>query len=676
MKKLTLISLALLTPFIMYSQVCVNLYQDDDFGLEDRENRITSLEKDKHGNMWFALDGGSIGTFSKVGRFDGDTWATLNSSFLPDVRTRGIAFDHEDSVWIATLKGLGIVHVETMEGRTMTPDNSDLPEANVTAIAVDSNNVKWIGFSSGMVTSLDGTSFTIHDEWSNSPVKVIEIAADSTIWVGLGDTPGIVTYKNGTWTPYSSVKSIPAIETDKWGRVMIASADSMIIYNGIAVNVVHAATGNTLRDIAVRENGGIWASSTQGLLVRSGDRFIPYSNTNSALPSQLSDPIVFDIEDHLWFGYTYLVGSSGYSGTGYLYRPELQETAVISADKPSLKFCYGDSLTLTAAEDQPSYVWPDGTNTDTYKLFDSDTVEVAVEGDDNCFYYDTVRALAQKVYEDETVCAVSVDTNGRNIIIWEKTMAVGTESFNIYRELTTDSFLFISNVALNNLSVFEDPDVDPTVISVKYKISCVDTCGNESGQSFYHRTLHLQLSRGIADGDINLDWSAYEGLDFPYYQINRGSTPDAVDSLTTVPNDVLKYTDKGQFDTVYYRITIPILNECAPTENVKAGTGPYRHSLSNMDNNKKHLTAISVLNSITEIRAYPNPFSEITRIEFSNPDRTEHQLRVFNLSGKLVREIDGIRNSEVFLKRENLDPGYYIFELKGEKHYMGKFMVR
>jgi hypothetical protein len=38
--------------------------------------------------------------------------------------------------------------------------------------------------------------------------------------------------------------------------------------------------------------------------------------------------------------------------------------------------------------------------------------------------------------------------------------------------------------------------------------------------------------------------------------------------------------------------------------------------------------------------------------------------------------MDGIRDSEVYLKRENLDPGYYIFELKGEKHYMGKFIIR
>jgi hypothetical protein len=31
---------------------------------------------------------------------------------------------------------------------------------------------------------------------------------------------------------------------------------------------------------------------------------------------------------------------------------------------------------------------------------------------------------------------------------------------------------------------------------------------------------------------------------------------------------------------------------------------------------------------------------------------------------------------EVFLERENLDPGYYVFELRGENVYRGKFVIR
>ena len=139
---------------------------------------------------------------------------------------------------------------------------------------------------------------------------------------------------------------------------------------------------------------------------------------------------------------------------------------------------------------------------------------------------------------------------------------------------------------------------------------------------------------------------------------------------------IFKYTDKGVFDTVYYRISIPLPRACYPTRSIKAGTGPYVHSLSNMDDNKLLFTSAADLKAALEIQAYPNPFTDITRIEFPNPQRKEHHLRVFNLSGKLVREVRGIMDAEVFLRRENLDPGYYVFELTGENYYRGKFVIR
>jgi len=64
------------------------------------------------------------------------------------------------------------------------------------------------------------------------------------------------------------------------------------------------------------------------------------------------------------------------------------------------------------------------------------------------------------------------------------------------------------------------------------------------------------------------------------------------------------------------------------------------------------------------------------KIEFSNPGQSEYQLSVYNLEGKRVREISGIRDSEVILRREDLKTGFYVFELKGKNTYRGKFVVR
>ena len=57
--------------------------------------------------------------------------------------------------------------------------------------------------------------------------------------------------------------------------------------------------------------------------------------------------------------------------------------------------------------------------------------------------------------------------------------------------------------------------------SYKYKITSVDTCGNESdvAETTVHKTMHL-----IFDPELgNLVWQNYEGRYVPKYEIFRGT---------------------------------------------------------------------------------------------------------------------------------------------------------
>ena len=51
-------------------------------------------------------------------------------------------------------------------------------------------------------------------------------------------------------------------------------------------------------------------------------------------------------------------------------------------------------------------------------------------------------------------------------------------------------------------------------------------------------------------------------------------------------------------------------------------------------------------------------------------------MKVYNLSGTLVRMQVGISGDELFFHRENLQAGYYVFELEGLNLYRGKFIIR
>jgi hypothetical protein len=152
--------------------------------------------------------------------------------------------------------------------------------------------------------------------------------------------------------------------------------------------------------------------------------------------------------------------------------------------------------------------------------------------------------------------------------------------------------------------------------------------------------------------------------------------PDQLKEVARVPKDVQTYVFENVLDTMYFQVAIQLPEECAPTADLKAGTGPYTHSLSNLDDNRKLITHISDPGSVVQIQAYPNPFSEMTKIEFSNPTQAAYELAVYNLEGKKVREIRQITDSEVILTRDDLKTGFYLFELRGEKTYRGKLVVR
>ena len=674
MKKIPLLLAAIIFPLISTAQFCVTTYSGDDFDLYDVEMSVAVLEIDSLGNMWFGLSSTYNGV---VGYFTGSQWHTIDPSFLPSPWPNAIAFDGDDSAWVATRNGLGIIDITTREGRQMTPDNSGLPEAKVTAIAIDKDNNKWMGFYSGRIARFNGSVWEEFTGISTSSVNAIEIDMDGSVWVGFNGIPGLVKDEGSGFSTIPGFSSVPAITADKWGRVIIASYDSVVIHTGLTITIVKAAAGNDIRDIAVGAGGGIWASSGQGLLYRRSDKFLRFNASNSSVPASLSSPIEFDQDNNLWFGYNYQGTQYSHSGTGFLYRTALLDDPIVTADDPSLKICYGDSLTLTADPDAVSYVWPDGSTAEnTYVIYDSAEVPVAVEGDNRCYYYDTLQVIAQRVYEDEVICAASVDTLQKVIIIWERTPEVGTTSYNIYREVETDIYQQIGNVPVGLLSVFEDPDANPYTRAYRYKISSVDSCQNESGPSFYHQTLHLSINKGALAGDVNLHWTHYEGLSIGQYLIFKGPDPLNLVLYDSIVGNQQDYTDQNVFDTVYYKVGFRLPAICAPAISLKAGVGPYNHSLSNLDDSRKLFSDIPETRSPQILNAWPNPFTELTRIEFPNHRGTPFGLTLYEPGGRMVMNIDRITEGEVIIRREDLKPGVYFFKLSGEKLYQGKIMVQ
>jgi len=144
------------------------------------------------------------------------------------------------------------------------------------------------------------------------------------------------------------------------------------------------------------------------------------------------------------------------------------------------------------------------------------------------------------------LCLISVDsTSTQNKVVWEKPITQAIDSFMVYREFGTGNYGVVGSVPYDSLSQFYDNTVgvNPNITSYRYKISAVDTCGNESQLSDFHETMHLSTNLA-PNGNVNLIWDAYEGFPVTYYRILRDSTfSNNWEVLDSVSNNVFIWTD-------------------------------------------------------------------------------------------------------------------------------------
>jgi len=124
----------------------------------------------------------------------------------------------------------------------------------------------------------------------------------------------------------------------------------------------------------------------------------------------------------------------------------------------------------------------------------------------------------------QELCIITVDsTSTFNQVVWEKPITTSIDSFRIYRNII-GTYAHIGSVPYADVSEFVDSTngINPNVTSYRYKISTIDTCGNESALSAFHETIHLTVNLGIPPA-FNLIWDNYEGFNFLFYRILRDS---------------------------------------------------------------------------------------------------------------------------------------------------------
>jgi len=276
----------------------------------------------------------------------------------------------------------------------------------------------------------------------------------------------------------------------------------------------------------------------------------------------------------------------------------------------------------------------------------------------------------------ELICLITVDTaTGKNLIVWNETPGKGIEAYRLYRETTSAGvFDSIAYVLVDSFSYFIDEFADPVIRSWRYRIAAINSCGVESRLSPPHKTMHLTISLGLG-GLINLIWNHYEGY-VPYesnYKIWRHTPGIGWEMINVVPSNLNSYVDDTAPDAdLWYYVEAVHPNGCTP---VKAST--YNSSRSNRKNKLKS-TAVGSFESEYNLIVYPNPSEGEFKLMMDMERPEDLDIKVFDLSGKLVynNEFRAVsRRLEHDINLSHLEKGLYQLHLKTERGIFNKTLI-
>ena len=345
----------------------------------------------------------------------------------------------------------------------------------------------------------------------------------------------------------------------------------------------------------------------------------------------------------------------------------------------STTICYGNSVELKASINNKydsadyHYLWSGNTTDSVIKVDSSATVTLVVK-DGNCISSrDTVKITARAPFNNEVICLVTFDnTTGFNLITWERTANQGIASYNIYKFIGT-SYSLIGNVGFNSLSFFEDITSQPEIMSERYSITSLDTCGNESKFSPYHETINLLSSLSTDSGTANLSWNAYveqSGSFVPaYYYIYKGSKLSnmvLLDSVTYLNQYYMSYKDTAAVK--YYFIGVRKTPACNPAA-LKINEGPYSEAISNIEDNRMKSDTNQNLQEhlITSFGVAPNPFSSDATVSFNLLKSSPVWIEIYSTLGiELKSEYEGVMlpgSQQVTIHSDDLFSGIYVLKL-------------
>ncbi len=264
------------------------------------------------------------------------------------------------------------------------------------------------------------------------------------------------------------------------------------------------------------------------------------------------------------------------------------------------------------------------------------------------------------------ICQVETSAANYNVLSWVKDYNNQfIDHYLIYRKQEPNgSYFQLSQSDYDQEPTFLDGTAQPHLYSYRYRISVIDTCGNEI-QSLSHKTFLLSYTIET-EGVWNLLWQNYEGVNYSDIEIYRGTNPDEMELLTTVPASATAYTDNeapmGSY--VYYQLKIVNPNNC----NAQKSEGEIVSNIATNDEGY-YLHQITPLIQ-TQFTLSPNPTSNTVFVSFDAP---KAKLSICDLNGKSLIVKNDFTGGEINIG--HLKAGVYVVKMETDEGIAVKKLI-
>ena len=130
---------------------------------------------------------------------------------------------------------------------------------------------------------------------------------------------------------------------------------------------------------------------------------------------------------------------------------------------------------------------------------------------------------------------------------------------------------------------------------------------------------------------------------------------------------------------MYYRIAGVLSNACAPADLHKSESGPFIHSISNLEDNRLRDNGNNInTNNTLEFTVSPNPAKNQITINLPTHSVTDERIEIINVLGLSVAEPtfnSSSRTLSISIEPYHLTPGiYYVRISTAEKQGVKRFV--